>query len=73
MPTPAVIRSAGSGARPTFSLDAVYREKWNEAFLWLLVALVVDGVDGSMARAAKVKERLPRIDGEALVRPTRRA
>src|SRR3712207_3155121 len=29
-------------------------------------ALVVDGIDGTFARAARVKERLPRIDGDAL-------
>ena len=37
-----------------------------EALLWLFAALVVDGVDGMLARAAKVRERLPRIDGEVL-------
>lgn len=33
---------------------------------WLFAALVVDGVDGTLARAARVKEVTPRIDGEAL-------
>lgn len=36
------------------------------ALLWLFLALVVDGVDGMLARAAKVRQRLPRIDGDAL-------
>ncbi len=36
------------------------------ALMWLFVALVIDGFDGMLARAAKVRERLPRIDGEAL-------
>ena len=34
--------------------------------LWLFAALVVDGVDGTLARAARVKTVVPRIDGEAL-------
>ena len=37
-----------------------------EALLWLVAAIVIDGVDGTLARAAHVKTRLPRIDGEAL-------
>jgi phosphatidylcholine synthase len=37
-----------------------------EALLWLLAALLIDAVDGSLARWAKVKERVPRIDGDAL-------
>ena len=35
-------------------------------FAFLGVALVVDGVDGTFARAAKVREALPGIDGAAL-------
>lgn len=34
--------------------------------LWLLAALVVDGVDGSLARATHVKTLAPRIDGDIL-------
>ena len=34
--------------------------------LWLFAALVVDGVDGTLARAAGTKELTPRIDGDAL-------
>jgi phosphatidylcholine synthase len=48
------------------ALDAVHRSSWREALAWLLVALAVDGVDGTLARAAKVQSRLPRIDGSAL-------
>jgi phosphatidylcholine synthase len=47
------------------ALEATYREEWRLALLWLLTALAVDGIDGTLARAAKVKEVLPRIDGEA--------
>ena len=34
--------------------------------LWLFAALVVDGVDGTLARAARTKEVTPRIDGDVL-------
>lgn len=37
-----------------------------QALLWLVAAIVIDGVDGTLARAAHVKIRLPRIDGEVL-------
>ena len=47
------------------ALAAVDRAEWRLALVWLLAALAVDGVDGTLARAAKVREVLPRIDGEA--------
>jgi phosphatidylcholine synthase len=40
--------------------------RWREALLWLLAALAIDGVDGTLARKRRVAERLPRIDGSAL-------
>ena len=48
------------------ALDAVSRGEWREALLWLFVALVVDGVDGTLARMLRVPERVPRIDGAAM-------
>ena len=48
------------------ALDAVFRDRARDAFLWLMAALALDGIDGTLARAARVKERLPRIDGEVL-------
>src|SRR5215213_4969442 len=47
------------------ALVAIERGEWRLALLWLLAALVVDGVDGTLARWARVKEHVPRIDGEA--------
>ncbi|MGZ8285890.1 MAG: CDP-alcohol phosphatidyltransferase family protein [Allosphingosinicella sp.] len=47
------------------ALEATYRGEWRLALIWLLVALAVDGVDGTLARWARVKEHVPRIDGEA--------
>jgi phosphatidylcholine synthase len=39
---------------------------WQLVFLCLGIALIVDGVDGSFARALNVKERLPWFDGGIL-------
>ena len=47
------------------ALEAIDRGEWRLALLWLLAALAVDGVDGTLARWARVKEFAPRIDGEA--------
>ncbi|HEY8592628.1 MAG TPA: CDP-alcohol phosphatidyltransferase family protein [Sphingomicrobium sp.] len=49
-----------------FATFAVFDQRWTEAMLWLFAALVVDGVDGSLARAARVKELAGRVDGDAL-------
>jgi phosphatidylcholine synthase len=39
---------------------------WEAAFGWLAVALVIDTVDGTLARVAEVGKRLPRFSGERL-------
>jgi len=48
------------------ALDAVQRGDNEIALLWLGAAMIVDGIDGTLARSVNVRERLPRIDGEAL-------
>lgn len=58
--------TASGAAVALVSLDALAREAWREVLLWQLLALAIDGIDGTLARAARVKERVPRIDGEAL-------
>ncbi len=45
------------------SLDAVWQGDAKLAMLWLWAALLIDGIDGPLARWAKVSERLPHIDG----------
>jgi phosphatidylcholine synthase len=40
--------------------------RWEAAFSWLGLALIVDGVDGPVARWARVNDRLPRFSGERL-------
>ena len=48
------------------ALVAVIEEHWGLALVWLGAAIVVDGVDGSLARWARVRESAPRISGEVL-------
>ena len=48
------------------ALLAVEARQWSLALLWLLLALAVDGVDGSLARWARVRERASRVDGDTL-------
>jgi phosphatidylcholine synthase len=45
---------------------AVIDGQYSEMFVWLAAALVVDGVDGSLARWQDVGRRLPRFSGERL-------
>ena len=40
-----------------FALDAVVRGALSEALLWLLAALAIKGVDGTMARRLRVAEQ----------------
>ncbi len=42
---------------------AAVDEKWGLMFLWLVVAFIVDGIDGPLARRYDVKTNAPQIDG----------
>lgn len=48
------------------ALLAVEQQRWTLALAWLALSGIVDGVDGTLARWARVKQRLPRIDGDTL-------
>ncbi|MCA0432775.1 MAG: CDP-alcohol phosphatidyltransferase family protein [Proteobacteria bacterium] len=48
------------------ALVAVLKNDAFTAFVWLGVALFVDGIDGSLARKARVKEYTPNFDGSTL-------
>jgi phosphatidylcholine synthase len=48
------------------ALHAANERNWTLMFVWLAIALVVDGVDGTIARALQVRERLPRFSGDIL-------
>ncbi len=45
---------------------AAVDEQWSLMFLWLVVAFVVDGIDGPLARRYHVKTFAPQIDGVLL-------
>jgi len=49
-----------------FSIDALIREDFSRALLWLALAYFVDMIDGSLARLARVKDVLPEFDGALL-------
>lgn len=49
-----------------FGLIAVADGQPREAIVWLVVAMVLDGVDGPVARAWCVRDHVPRIDGYTL-------
>ena len=49
-----------------FGLMAVGNGHRKSAILWLVVAMVLDGVDGPAARAWHVSDHVPRIDGYTL-------
>ena len=42
---------------------AAVEEKWGLMFLWLVVAFIVDGIDGPLARRYEVKTNAAQIDG----------
>ena len=46
-------------------ISAVW-EDWATMFLWLLVAFIVDGIDGPLARKYDVTTNAPRVDGALL-------
>ena len=45
---------------------AAVEEKWSLMFLWLVVAFIVDGADGPLARRYDVKNNAPQFDGVLL-------
>ena len=45
---------------------AVLASAWEIIFIWLGIALLIDGIDGYFARRASVESRLPRFSGERL-------
>lgn len=45
------------------ALLAAVEGDWNRMFLWLVVALIVDGIDGPLARRYDVKTNAPTFDG----------
>lgn len=55
--------TASGAVLSMLAMLAAVEEKWDLMFLWLVVALVVDGVDGPLARRYDVKRNWPTYDG----------
>lgn len=55
--------TALGGIAGFFALLQAAQANYNNAFLLLLLSMVLDGTDGVLARKFKVKEVLPRFDG----------
>lgn len=60
------ILTACGAALALLALLAATRSDWPLMFFWLGVALVVDAIDGPLARTLNVKEVLPRWSGDTL-------
>lgn len=60
------VLTALGAALGLLALQAVFAGDLKQAFVWLGVALVVDAVDGPLARRFSVKERAKRYDGAQL-------
>ena len=58
--------TASGAALAILAILAVADGDWNTAFVWLGIALLIDGIDGPLARRNRVRERLPKWDGAAL-------
>lgn len=60
-----VYTAMGAVAALVATLD-VFAGAFRSAFLWLALATIIDTTDGWLARALRVKERLPGFDGSKL-------
>ncbi len=58
--------TASGGAVALLALYAAIERDFAACFAWLGLALFIDGIDGTLARAAKVTETAPIIDGVVL-------
>ena len=58
--------TASSAVWSLLALQAAMQSEWQKALAWLLVAVLVDSIDGTLARTLDVKHVLPRFDGTLL-------
>src|SRR5262249_61849915 len=74
-PAPTLMRAAAFGvhlltgvgaALALMSLFAAAERRWSLMFLWLVLALIVDTIDGPIARRVRVAQVLPRWNGDVL-------
>jgi phosphatidylcholine synthase len=60
------VLTASGAACALLALIAAVRNDWPQMFIWLGIALLIDGVDGTFARRLRVAEVLPRWSGDVL-------
>jgi phosphatidylcholine synthase len=60
-----IFTACGAGCA-LLALFAAVRADWPQMFVWLGIALFIDGVDGTFARRLRVAELLPRWSGDVL-------
>ncbi|HLH88557.1 MAG TPA: CDP-alcohol phosphatidyltransferase family protein [Xanthobacteraceae bacterium] len=60
------VLTASGAALALLAMRAAVAHHWPAMFAWLGVALVVDAVDGPLARRFRVADKLPRWSGETL-------
>jgi phosphatidylcholine synthase len=60
------ILTASGAVFALLALMAAVRGNWSRMFLWLVVALLIDAVDGNLARRVNVADKLPQWSGERL-------
>ena len=60
------VLTASGAVLALLALRAVHQGDWQMMFVWLGAALIVDAVDGPLARRLSVKTVLPRFSGERL-------
>jgi phosphatidylcholine synthase len=60
------VLTASGVALGLLALLAAHERQFTSMFIWLALALVIDGIDGPLARRLRVKEVLPHWSGETL-------
>jgi phosphatidylcholine synthase len=58
--------TASGAACALLALIAAVRSDWPQMFVWLGIALFIDGIDGTFARRLRVADVLPRWSGDVL-------
>jgi phosphatidylcholine synthase len=60
------VLTASGAALAFLALKAAADGRWSAMFVWLGIALIVDAVDGPLARTFRIGDTLPRWSGETL-------
>src|SRR6476469_4007910 len=58
--------TASGAALALLALLSAVAQQWTAMFIWLGIALFIDGIDGTFARRLRVGEILPRWSGDVL-------